>query len=339
MQSQYKIGLIGFGRLGMMQVEYLLSRPKWRLIGVADTSKMAFARFQQKYHDLHIPFFATAVDLLDYEEYEGMDAILVSTTAPSHVEIAKNIIESGFLGAILVEKPISTSVNEARSLLKIINKKAWKGKIGVDYSRRCSAMYCEINRLISSGDLGRLVKVQVNRSGRISMNGSHFIDLAVFLTHSKPSRVSARLSSHSTRDYRGAYYFDPYGHITVVFQNRAALELNMKSPHERVTYEEDSVIVICENGEIRIDSQEEDAFIKAPMSKAHISSDRKEILTWFENTLEALITGKSRCTPCTLEESIDSLEVIVAAFASDRLGDVVDMPLDNALCSEVLRIA
>lgn len=338
MKNQFKVGVVGIGRMGLMQIEYILLDPRWQIVGVVDSSKLAYARFQQRYHNYGIPFFSNVVTMLETEE---MDAIIVSSTASFHVSITKSILEKGFSGAILIEKPISTSVIEAKSLLKAMSKTNLKSKLGVDYGRRCSSMYCEIDNLINSGKLGNLLEIKVKLPGKkISMNGSHFIDLAIFLTHSQPSQVFANFSNVSTLDHRGSYYFDPEGYLKVIFQNQTIFELDTRANNNQ---NEKGINILCEKGNIFIDSHELDLKIDAPtvQTKQITSDKRDQSLNWFKNTLEALILNNiARCNPCTVEESILSLEVIVAAFVSHQRGmNCVNIPLENNLESEILRIA
>ena len=333
-QNRYRVGIVGIGIMGLSQVaQLLMNTTKWRVVGVADFSKLAFARFQQRYHDYHIPFFQTVTDLLEFEE---MDAIVISTTAPSHVTIACDIINSNQCDVILIEKPISTSIAESRSLQQFIKDKGWNGRLGIDYQRRCSLMYQELRKIILNGELGRLVEINVNRVGTLSMNGSHFVDLAQFFTQSTPLLVQAKLCKDSLPDYRGSFFSDPCGYSRITFSNGALLELNFKQNSQQ---NHACITIACDKGKIHIKERETSVEIISNSFHKQIQSDKKGNI-WFENTLEALITNKDNSLLCNLEESIINLETFIASFESNQMyGKEVKLPLHNKLHSRIMRIA
>ncbi|MBM3299934.1 MAG: Gfo/Idh/MocA family oxidoreductase [Deltaproteobacteria bacterium] len=332
----HRVGVIGLGAHGLAVIEQLLSHPDtWSIVGVVDSSRASYARFQWLYHDRCIPCFTTPAELMRFEE---IAVILISTTAPAHVSIAESLISSGYCGHILIEKPISNSLVQATRLADLVQTTNWPGRIGVNFSRRCSALYSQVKETIGSGELGRLLRMEYHQPCKISMKGSHYVDLANWFLVSEPSRVSARLDRFSVVDHRGAFFFDPAGCIEVTYQNGAVFSMDTTGANQALT---EGLTVIGERGEVYVDVEESFVNIKSATGERKSLSDKVGYgYNWIENTLEALISDHALWTPCTLGEAIAGLEIMVAAHVSDRLGgQPVELPLNSQFCSEVLRVA
>jgi len=168
------------------------------------------------------------------------------------------------------------------------------------------------------------------------MQGSHYIDLANWFSRSKPRRVSAQLDPFSKIDHRGAFFFDPEAWVEVTYDNGSTLSMDTREGGSPAA---PGMTLICERGSIFVDVSESSAKIRKGNDETEISFEGNR-LTWFENTLDALVSDQSLFTPCTVEEAIMGLEVIVAAHVSSQLGGaLMDLPLDSELSSKVLRIA
>ena len=331
-----KICLIGLGKHGLLQLSKLLSKPdKWSVVSVADRSVAAYARFQYLHRDRGIPFYRTAPDAL---ESVDVDVVVVSTTAPSHVSISENVIASGFSEHLLVEKPISNSLGEARRLAGMIADTGWQGVVRVNFNRRCSELYSRVYELVHSGELGQLVQAVYRVPCKISMTGSHYIDLINWFMGSEPSRVSARLDKFSRVDDRGSSFFDPGGLVQVWYKNGSTFTFDATNTDEGLPQ---GMTLRCERGEIFVDVSESAARINGPQGQQEIPSDKRgDVYNWFENTLSSLVFDGTPFLAATIEEAITSLEIVVAAHVSDGLqGDPVEFPLGSSFDSQELRIA
>lgn len=107
--QRIRVAVVGAGHLGRHHVRLAATLPGWECVGVVDTDA---GRREQICREHGVPALAT----LD-EAIERADAAVVATPTVNHREVA-----GGFLSAgrhVLVEKPIASSVEEARELTNL----------------------------------------------------------------------------------------------------------------------------------------------------------------------------------------------------------------------------
>lgn len=331
-----KVCFVGLGIHGLGQVKRILNNPQmWSPVGVVDSSVAAYARFQYWCHQSQVPYFRSVTEAI-----RNMDAgtFVVATTAPSHVAIVKEIISTSAAKFVLVEKPISTNLGEARQLRAMLNSNNWPGTVGVDFNRRCSGLYAHAREIIHSGELGGLVRIVYSRPCKVSMKGAHYIDMANWIIDSTAMKVTANLDDNSTIDHRGSVFFDPEGHIDVAYENGASFTFDGRGTSTEFDH---GMHIICERGSIFLDVAESFGAIDGPSGHRRIASDKEgDAYNWFESTLEALVFGSNHYSAATVDESIDCLEITVAAHLSDQLkGEPISLPLDREFDAISLRIA
>jgi predicted dehydrogenase len=334
--DRIRVCIVGFGGRGVEQIDALLEGDgAWDVVGVADRSAIAYARLQARYYDRRIPVVRRAADLVALEP----DAILVSTTAAAHAPVSLELLEAGYEGALLIEKPVASSAAAARRLREATSG-GWPGRAAVDFQRRCSRMYDEAAGVVASGELGRIrsISYATETPQRISMDCSHQVDLANWLAGAPATRVAARLEADATVDRRGAFYFDPAGVVDVEYENGATFRLDTTGSPEG-----GGLSVVCEQGALTVDHSEQAVVVTAPAGERTIPTDveaRPRMTAWFESTLRALTAGDDGLRPCTVDEAVQDLEVVVGAFvSSDRGGVPVVLPLAPAEAELELRIA
>jgi predicted dehydrogenase len=104
-----RTAVIGVGYLGRFHAQKYASLANSRLVGIADPSAAARSAVAA---ELKAAAFA------DYRELLGqVDAVSIVTPTPLHYEVAKAFLESG--AHVLVEKPMTVTVEEGESLLQI----------------------------------------------------------------------------------------------------------------------------------------------------------------------------------------------------------------------------
>jgi predicted dehydrogenase len=115
-----KVGVLGAGHLGKIHLRLLNESEKYELIGFhdADSSngKKVSAEFGYTY-------FEKLNDLID-----AVDVVDIVTPTLSHYECAKIAIEKG--KHIFIEKPITHTLEEAKSLLALEAQYGVKGQVG-----------------------------------------------------------------------------------------------------------------------------------------------------------------------------------------------------------------
>jgi predicted dehydrogenase len=104
-----RTAVIGVGYLGRFHAQKYASLANSQLVGVADPSAAARSAVAA---ELKVAAHA------DYRELLGqVDAVSIVTPTPLHYEVAKAFLESG--ASVLVEKPMTVTVQEGESLIQI----------------------------------------------------------------------------------------------------------------------------------------------------------------------------------------------------------------------------
>lgn len=199
---RYRAGVVGAGFIGNIHVETL------RRLGNVDVVALCDANgADAKAEKLGIE--------KSYSDYKKMidecnlDAVHICTPNFTHYEIAKYAIEHGV--NFICEKPFTTTVEQAEELIRLADE---KGVIGaVNFHNRLYPIPNEMHQLVKKGETGdvfsvsgeyvqdwllyqtdyswRLDKSQVGKTRAIADIGSHWMDLAEFVTCSKIKRVNA----------------------------------------------------------------------------------------------------------------------------------------------------
>lgn len=117
-KSMIKVGVIGVGHLGSIHLKLLNESIHFNVIGCFDNNFES----KNKLPDT-IPFFEDLNELVT-----KCDAVFICSITPSHFEIAKNCLEKN--KHVFIEKPITTSVDEAELLVKLSKKKKLIGQVG-----------------------------------------------------------------------------------------------------------------------------------------------------------------------------------------------------------------
>ena len=189
-----KIGLIGCGMWGRNLARNL--KEFGVLETVADRSIGQADDFASEFHCKK-----DSVDGLIADE--NLDGIVISTSAPSHDEIAISSLKAN--KHIYVEKPLSLTYEGAKAIASAA-KTAGK-QVMVGHLIRYHSAFLELQRQISNGAIGQLRHIQANRlaMGLIRNTESvlfdlcpHDLSLILALTDQIPNKVFCSGASHMT---------------------------------------------------------------------------------------------------------------------------------------------
>ena len=106
-EPRIKIGVLGAGKIGTLHAKVLTKTPEFELVSVCDTNlwRAQFAAWQ-----------SNAVAMRDYRDViQKCDAVIVAVPTPLHLELGLAALKAG--KHTLIEKPLATSVDEAKQLL------------------------------------------------------------------------------------------------------------------------------------------------------------------------------------------------------------------------------
>ncbi len=337
-EPTYRAGIIGLGfigggdqvsgdRLGQQVValegthrEALSNHPRVQLVAGSSRDAGRRERFAQR---------TAARSYGDWREMlaaEQLDLVSVASFAPSHAELVVACAESG-VRAIFCEKPIATRLTDAERMIAACQ--AVGSLLVINHNRRFHPHFRQLAVKIVAGELGELTGVWLQwGSGRLGNVGTHFIDAAMMLTGRQVRAVSATLDPTCRPDCRGPEFCDPGGWAVLRFDGN--LMAHVHAPDNPTGPAE--VIVqgtrgrACIGGgiaEVEIWQGVRDVL---PSSPAHAGNPMdqavREIVAWLDARTPVC---------CSAEESLRTLEVIIACHASHaRQAAWVKLPLTGA---------
>jgi len=110
--DKIRVGVVGVGRLGQHHTRIYAELPNTDLVGVVDIDRSRAIKIAKTY--------ATQA-LFDYHMLLGkVDAVSIAVPTTSHYEIAREFLANNT--HVLVEKPITATVPEARKLVDLAHK-------------------------------------------------------------------------------------------------------------------------------------------------------------------------------------------------------------------------
>lgn len=121
MSANLRVAVVGVGYLGQHHARLLAGLPEVDLVGVVDIKPGRASDIASKYGTTAL---ADARDVLARQ----IDAVTIATPTASHVEVAMPFIEAGV--AVLVEKPIASSLAEADRLIEAAERRGTLLAIG-----------------------------------------------------------------------------------------------------------------------------------------------------------------------------------------------------------------
>lgn len=125
--SKIRCGVIGVGYLGRFHAQKYQLLENAQLIAVCDKEAEVCEAISAK---LKVPAYQDYHDLLD-----KVDAVSIAATTSQHYQIAKDCLSRGI--HVLIEKPITTTVEQAQELIDIAKQS--KAKLQVGHLERFNA--------------------------------------------------------------------------------------------------------------------------------------------------------------------------------------------------------
>ncbi len=104
-----RVGVVGTGYLGRLHARILTEMPEAKAVGFVEANDEVAAEISK---NLGLERFASIADLA-----VQIDAAVVATPTTLHFEVASQLIEAGC--DVMVEKPITATVDEARRLIDL----------------------------------------------------------------------------------------------------------------------------------------------------------------------------------------------------------------------------
>jgi predicted dehydrogenase len=189
-------GLIGCGIWGDVHARTLSQSANSQLIGVCDLNRDKAIQFAEKYN---VPYLYDDVDsILDNKDIK---AISIATPDFTHTDLICAALEAG--KHVITEKPMATTLEDCYRVIKLRDEKGVK--LMVNYSNRWKTPFIHVKKLITSGELGDLLMVNIklndtvfvptkmlswaSKSNSLHFLGTHLVDLIRWISGSEINRV------------------------------------------------------------------------------------------------------------------------------------------------------
>jgi predicted dehydrogenase len=238
-----KACVIGVGRMGRRHIAAARG-VGFELAGIFDLSPEVIATTLTECDVPKSSAFSNAKQML---QAVRPDAVVISTTAPSHCEFVCTAAEAS-VRYILCEKPMAPSLEECDRMIAAC--RAAGAKLAVNHQMRFMEQYTDIKALSRTPEFGGLRSMVVTAGNfGFAMNGSHYFEAFRYLTDEPVKEVSCWFDANNVPNPRGPQYVDRSGQLrgTSVSGVRLIMELGGDLGHGvQVTYG-------CRNGQIQVD--------------------------------------------------------------------------------------
>ncbi len=174
MQSFPRVAVIGAGNMGKLHAR-VLSRLK-ALVAIVDSNSKVQSIAERR----NIPFFLNIKELAADIKPDGF---IVATPTETHFSVVKEIlVEFPSVRGILVEKPLTSSLNEAKQLKAIADNHPALFMVG--HVERYNPVVERMLNLLKSKTIGEIRSIIIQRRGavpekRIPSVGDVFYDIGV----------------------------------------------------------------------------------------------------------------------------------------------------------------
>ncbi len=157
--NKYKIAVIGVGRMGKYHVR-ILSRLKV-LSAIVDVDENAGKQISLEYNDT--PYYSNYRTMMKEIRPDG---VILSTPTSFHFSIAKELLSSYNLKALLIEKPLASTIKEGELLQEIASKSSTLVSVG--HIEVYNPIITKILELHKQGILGKIRSMLIQRRGAVS---------------------------------------------------------------------------------------------------------------------------------------------------------------------------
>ena len=210
MKSKIKIAVVGMGLMGSQHLKAIKLSKKATLHSIVDINKSS----SNQANKFKVPFYKNSREILKKNK---PDAVIIATPNQFHEEHTSQFLKSKI--PVLLEKPISDNIKSAKKI--ITNSKKYSTQLLIGYHRRHNALSSLLKKKIDSGQLGKIVSVNVicwlykhqdyykekwrtvKGGGPLGINLVHDIDLLCYLLGSVKyvqASTSDKIRKHKVED-------------------------------------------------------------------------------------------------------------------------------------------
>jgi len=181
-KQKIRIGVVGIGYLGKFHVEKFQKNKDCQLVWLVDKNNKNLKNYKDKYN----------VSTNYKEIADDVDAVSIVTPTVNHYEIARYFIERN--KHVLIEKPMTQTVSEAKKLINLAKKH--KKTIQIGHLERFNPVIRKVSSLIKNP-----LFIEVHRLSQFNPRSTdvnvvydlmiHDIDITTSLVPSKIKKISS----------------------------------------------------------------------------------------------------------------------------------------------------
>jgi predicted dehydrogenase len=221
MTKKKNTAVIGVGHLGQHHARVYTELPNTNLYCVVDTDEKKASELAKKHN---VKYFS---DYKDKEILKNIDAVNVVVPTVNHYEVAKYFLLNN--KSVLLEKPITTTIKEAKELVDISKKQKTIFQVG--HIERFNSAIVSLSKFVKNP-----IFIECNRLGPFKHRGTdvsivldlmiHDIDIIFSLVNSplkKIEAIGAKIFC-PTEDIANARLYFENGCITNLTASRATID-------------------------------------------------------------------------------------------------------------------
>lgn len=221
-----KVAVIGVGNIGRHHARIYRQSNFAKLVGVSDTSPEIGQRIANLYN---VPWYEDYRTLL---EEQKPDAVSIAVPTFAHFQVMKDAIEAGC--HILVEKPISATIEEGRAMVKMA---AEAGKVlRVGHVERFNPAISALKEKLTENSMGRIFQIHTRRLGPFPAHvkdvgvimdlAVHDLDIMRYLTDSEVNYLFAETKRELHEKHEDVFS----GNVRFQDNTLGILEINWLTP-------------------------------------------------------------------------------------------------------------
>jgi xylose dehydrogenase (NAD/NADP) len=185
----YRVAIVGTGENARDHGRACQNVEQAELVAICDISEKAVSRFGEEYG-----VSKRYTDLIEMLAQEELDIVIVSTWGVHHAQVSNAVARSGKVGAILVEKPISSTAVECEEMIATAQE---NGVLLTEaFKWRHDPQHLRIKEIVDSRRIGQVMSIQSTFSSPLvrfaspsnwryfrSRGGGSVYDTAAYLIH------------------------------------------------------------------------------------------------------------------------------------------------------------
>lgn len=169
--AKYRAVQVGLGSRGRIQLGAFLENPDdFEVVGICDIVPSGVERAAKQFSIDESRLFTDAETMLGALK---PDIMAFATMPDVRVELVELAVKHGVKG-LMFEKPMATSLEDARYIAELCNKHAIKTV--VCHQHKYLASFLKLREFIDSGELGEIERIDAACQAHASQLGTHYID-------------------------------------------------------------------------------------------------------------------------------------------------------------------